>query len=164
MSIISINNNPDSQELWAGIGGHFDSLGQIINEFLDNCISNFAGNPDVNKNIIVSLKELALNGDVKITIEDSGTGIKMLDEAFTLGSQAAGESPLNEHGFGLKHALASANPENDSWVVYTRTKDDFSNNRFKKISAPYKITDFSAELVENQSWPGNYNTTGTILY
>ncbi|MCR4923144.1 MAG: hypothetical protein K5931_03965 [Lachnospiraceae bacterium] len=36
-------------------------------------------------------------------------------------------------------------------------------SRYIDGSANYKITDFSAELVENQSWPGNYNTTGTIV-
>ena len=28
-----INNVPNADDLWAGIGGHFDNLGQIINEF-----------------------------------------------------------------------------------------------------------------------------------
>lgn len=71
------------------------------------------------RNIIIYLKELDSEGDVEVVIEDSGTGIKRLDEAFTLGSRLAAESPLNEHGFGLKHALASANPANDSWKIFT---------------------------------------------
>ena len=72
------------------------------------------------RNIIICLVETAINGDVTLSIEDSGTGIKKLNEAFTLGSCAAAESPLNEHGFGLKHALASANPKNDSCQSVTR--------------------------------------------
>ena len=38
-----IHNQPDVKEIWSGIGGHFDSLGQIINEFVDNSISNAVG-------------------------------------------------------------------------------------------------------------------------
>ena len=45
----------------------FDNLGQIINEFLDNSISNFAGNRCETRNIIIRLKELEANGDVRIS-------------------------------------------------------------------------------------------------
>ena len=110
MEQITLNTFPDSNEIWSGIGGHFDSLGQIINEFVDNSISNFEANNPLLRYIFITLKEVSNNGDVSIRIEDSGTGIKDLDQAFTLGSKKAAESPLNEHGFGLKHALASANP------------------------------------------------------
>lgn len=160
---MAINNRPNADELWAGIGGHFDSLGQIVDEFIDNCISNFAGNNTMTRNIIISLVEFSVNGDVKVAIEDSGTGIKKLNEAFTLGSCAAAESPLNEHGFGLKHALASANPENDSWVIYTRTQEDVDADQFKKIEAPYKIENYTAKLCKNEKWPGKLNGTGTII-
>lgn len=129
---MAIDNKPHADELWAGIGGHFDSLGQIVNEFIDNSISNFSGNDTMTRNIIISLVQTGVNGDVTIVIEDSGTGIKKLNEAFTLGSCAAAESPLNEHGFGLKHALASANPGNDSWVIYTRTQEDIDAEQYKK--------------------------------
>ena len=70
MNIITINNQPSAEELWAGIGGHFDNLGQIINEFLDNSISNFVANPSVNRNLIVSLKELQSTSQIEISIED----------------------------------------------------------------------------------------------
>ena len=83
---IIIDNQPNAQELWAGIGGHFDNLGQIINEFLDNSISNFAANTLDSRNILITLKELE-SRNVAITIEDTGTGIKNLSEAFTLGCQ-----------------------------------------------------------------------------
>lgn len=162
---IEINNEPNAQELWAGIGGHFDNLGQIINEFLDNSISNFIGNSEIlnSGEISITLEEFE-SGNVGVTIEDTGTGIKNLNDAFTLGCQSSGESPLNEHGFGLKHALASANPENDSWEIYTRTEEDLNNSQFKKISARYEIKDFSGEICPGEQWPGQFNGTGTIVY
>lgn len=159
---LKIENEPRAQELWAGIGGHFDNLGQIINEFLDNSISNFAGNTLDSRNILIKLEEFE-SGNIGVTIEDTGTGIKNLNDAFTLGCQSSGESPFNEHGFGLKHALASANPDNDSWEIYTRTEEDKNNSQFKKISAPYKIKDFSGEICSGDPWPGKYNGTGTIV-
>lgn len=158
-----IENRPSATELWAGIGGHFDSLGQIINEFLDNCISNFSGNDTMTRNIIITLQELEKDGPIKIMIEDSGTGIKDLNAAFTLGSKGGIESPLNEHGFGLKHALASANPENNQWVIFTRTEQDMIENQFKKISASYKIDNYKGVLCKKERWPGNLNSTGTLV-
>ena len=82
MAKISITTTPNADEVWSGIGGHFDSLGQIINEFVDNSISNFDGNTsDNDKSICISLTELP-NNRVKVQIEDTGTGIKDLNAAF----------------------------------------------------------------------------------
>lgn len=162
-----IHNSPDVKEIWAGIGGHFDSLGQIINEFVDNSISNFDANSTLEtKSILIQLKELEKDGPVEVTIEDTGTGIKNLDAAFTLGGRAGAESPLNEHGFGLKHALASANPGNDKWAVYTKNEEDAAQDRFRIIKAPYKIGEYAIEMAytSEQSWPGTYNhKTGTLV-
>ena len=159
---LEIINEPKAQELWAGIGGHFDNLGQILNEFIDNSISNFAANSVNSRNILITIEETSSN-TVSISIEDTGTGIKCLNDAFTLGCQSSAESPLNEHGFVLKHALASANPENDTWSIYTRTEDDKKLNQYKIIKAPYKIKGFSGEIEEDSQWPGRYNGTGTIV-
>ena len=159
---IVIENSINVADIWAGIGGHFDSLGQIVNEFIDNSISNMVGNRTSSRNIIISLKELFPNGSVKVTIEDSGTGMKDLSKTFTLGNREAPDSPLNEHGFGLKHALASANPDNDAWSICTRTAEDYSKGQFKKIVAPYKIEGFSA-TIDTGAWPGQLNGTGTFV-
>ena len=163
MNQISIKTTPNASEVWSGIGGHFDNLGQIINEFIDNSISNFEceNNNPISRNILISIREKRTT--IEVTIEDTGSGIKDLNAAFTLGCRSAAESPLNEHGFGLKHALASANPDNNCWSIYTRTLDDLNNNVFKKISAPYKFENFYAETLNSSEWRGNYNTTGTII-
>lgn len=161
MSEVLLANYPSAAELWSGIGGHFDSLGQIINEFIDNSVSNFEGNNCIHRQILLHIKEVAEGGDVSITIEDSGTGIKNLDKAFTLGSRDAAESPLNEHGFGLKHALASANPDNNCWCICTRTQSDLSSHVFKRVKAPYKIEGFKCEICSDP-WPGTF-MTGTVI-
>ena len=159
-----IDNQPKAEFIWQGMGCQFQNLGQVINEFLDNSISNFTGNNVTTRDIRIVLEELSKDGDVKVSIEDSGTGIKNLNAAFTLGDQSAGETPLNEHGFGLKHALAFANPNNDSWAVYTRTEEDLDNKMYTKISAPYKMNDFTGEKISEEPWPGYYNnTTGTLI-
>lgn len=165
MSIdIPINNIPDANDLWKGIGGHFSSLSEILCEFIDNSISNFKANKTISKTILITCKQLKDN-QYLVSVEDSGTGIKDINSAFTLGSKKCLESPMNEHGFGMKHALASANVKNDYWKIYTRDRDDFKNNRYKKIEAPYKIENFGAKHVSisEEQWPGMLHSTGTYI-
>lgn len=65
-----IKNKPKVNYLWKGLGGHFDSFGQILNEFIDNSISNFKAHNPMQKNILITLKEE--NDHVEVTIEDTG--------------------------------------------------------------------------------------------
>ena len=167
MATLKIETTPSANEVWSGIAGHFDSLGQIINEFVDNSVSNFDGHTSENdKSICITLTEMPQD-KVKVQIEDTGTGIKNLNAAFTLGCKAAPDSPLNEHGFGLKHALASAAPHNcdGDWSICTRTKENLANNNYIKISAPYRFQNFQAEILDTSEcpWEGKYNSTGTLV-
>ncbi len=161
---IPINNRPAANDLWKGIGGHFDSFDQILCEFVDNSVSNFTANKPVSKTIRLGFKEQA-GGSIEVTVEDSGTGIRNLDAAFCLGNRSAAESPLNEHGFGLKHALASANPANDAWQICTRTKEDFEGKVYKSVTSAYEIENFGATLIDAQTtnWPGELNGSGTHI-
>ena len=154
-----INNMPLAEELWKGIGGHFVSIGEILCEFIDNSISNFKGNNTLLKAITVRFH--VDNDKVRVKIEDSGTGIKNIDAAFTLGSTEGAETLLNEHGFGFKHALASANPENNKWSIITCTKEDSANQIYKKMEAPYTFGMKAKEI--NGPWPGTISATGTII-
>ena len=53
-----IHNKPEGNIIWRGLGGHFDSLSQIVNEFIDNSVSNFIGNNPTIKNILISINPL----------------------------------------------------------------------------------------------------------
>lgn len=158
---IQIMNQPTANEIWAGIGGHFDNYCQILCEFIDNSISNFLGNESCTPNVQITIERDTNNNLVKTVIEDSGTGIKDLNAAFTLGSKASQDSPLNEHGFGMKHALASANPSNDSWKICTRNEEDCSVPQYKVIQSPYEFG--IVATLHTDAWPGSMNGTGTIV-
>ena len=137
---------PDPQEIWESIGGHFDNFTQLICEFVDNSLSNFRTKPKGKTvpNIIISLEEDNSNKKqprVDVSIEDEGEGIHNFDDAMKLGKKnnTKKSTQLNEHGFGMKHALASANPENNHWRVCTRTNNDDSNGEFRILEAPYSF-------------------------
>ena len=154
---------PRADELWKGIGGHFDSIGQVLCEFIDNSISNYAAHPPHSRSISLRIDDLG-EENIRVRIEDCGTGIANFEPALRIGETAARESPLNEHGFGLKHAIASANPGNNSWTLYTRTQDEHRQGTYRTVSAPYSfdIQDHSVRIAD-RPWPGVYNGSGTVV-
>jgi hypothetical protein len=151
---------PKADDLWRGIGGNFDNLTQIICEFVDNSISNFIGNPGTYKDIWIDVKKSGNQYNFKI--EDTGTGFDKFEVAMKLGDMTGGSTPLNEHGFGMKHALATACPTNKKWAVYTQTKSDLrkSKDRVRFMKSPYKFMMYEQK---QKTWPGRHKDTGTQI-
>lgn len=157
-----MDTTPLARDLWEGIGGHFDSFSQVICEFVDNSIANFEGKNIPNKTINLSLEET--RDRIRVLIEDTGSGIENFQAVLRIGDKSARQSPLNEHGFGLKHALASADPENKSWKIYSRTKEDFKNQKYNKVTSPYNFNMNITEVkITDEPWPGIFNGSGSMI-
>ena len=136
-----IRNNPTGYGLFAGIGDNFNSVAQVICELMDDAVSNLRANkndPELSMTVVLSLENL---GDaVEITVTDGGTGIADLASALTIACRDGAQTPLNEHGFGLKHALASCDSSPDQkWSIRTRTKADAAANQYREVKAPYSM-------------------------
>ena len=134
---------PDPDELWAGIGGNFDTLTQVLCEFIDNSLSNFRhakSKSAIPFWVLLNIHPSKTSGKVEVLIEDNGTGISDFDIAMKLGEKGGGTTQLNEHGFGMKHALATSNPTNDKWRVSTKTNADVKAGEFRTIVSPYTFT------------------------
>ena len=162
-----IKNNLNIEEMWEGLGGDFENIQQILCEFIDNSVSNLTGINShglINHNINI-LFEVHDEENIIVRIEDTGTGILDLDNALKIGNKDVQESPLNEHGFGLKHALAAADKENNNWRIYTRTISEKNNNEYERISAPYRTSNWAADIIKEteEQWPGSMNCSGTII-
>ena len=158
---MAINTTPNPGDLWEGIGGHFDSLTQILEEFVDNSAANFRGHHTPLRSVFITIREEDAS-QVHVSVEDTGTGIEDLEVAFRLGDRSQQDSPLSAHGFGLKHALATADPENVNWRVATRSVDEHGSGSFREVRAPY---DFSMEVSTEptMAWPGQHNGSGTFV-
>lgn len=157
-----LSNKPDTKWFWRGLGGNFDNLTQILCEFVDNSFSNFIKyNQSEVKKIIIRIDDKTDNL-YNISIEDTGTGINDLNAAFSIGSRKAQETSLNEHGFGMKHALAAANITNDNWCVQTRTSENANRKIYTEISCPYDYEEQKAFEYHSDGWPG-IQKTGTIV-
>ena len=153
-----MNLIPDINDLWKGIGGTFDSFTNILAEVIDNSISNLLTCNTLTKCIIVNIENVDEN-TISVKITDNGSGISNLESALKIGSKALQSTSMNEHGFGIKHALASANPENNNWSITTKT----NNKIYHKVSAPY---DYNLEEIIIDStiipFPSEFKT-GTIV-
>ncbi|MGH9714544.1 MAG: ATP-binding protein [Candidatus Acidiferrales bacterium] len=94
---------------------------QCVSELVDNAI---AACP-TNKKFKIDLIFLTSPGDndhADLYIADNGGGMSLvhLGKALQLGESATTESRLNEHGFGLKNALATLSGGNGPWKIWTR--------------------------------------------
>lgn len=125
---------------------------------MDDALSNIRAYAPAQRRVEI---RLAHRGDhVEVTVAD--TGILDLDAALRLGCKSAGETPLNEHGMGLKHALASAVGTDDRWSIQTRTQDDAALDRHTVVEGPYRFTPpMTAFLRPN--WGSLPADTGTAI-
>ena len=136
-----IRNNPTGHGLFAGIGDNFNSVAQVICELMDDAVSNLranSGDSELSMRVVLSLENLG--NAVEITVTDGGTGIADLSSALTIACRDGAQTPLNEHGFGLKHALASCDSSpSQQWSIRTRTKKDAAANQYREVTAPYSM-------------------------
>ena len=134
----SIHNDPNGHELWRSISGNFQRFPEIINEFVDDALSNFRATKPDQRRVEIRLRQWEEFVDVSVV--DTGTGIRDIHAALTLGNRSGGETDLNEHGMGLKHALASA-CEDGSWSIQSRTPEDNTQDRHLVVRGPYRLGD-----------------------
>ena len=161
-----LDNTPDAENLWKSISGSFSNPSQAISEFVDDSISNFRRHKDDTSLVrTVRLTLISCGDTIDITVEDGGTGIRNLANAMTLAGQADRETTLNEHGFGLKHALAYVDAKGSSWEISTRTKEDLKRNRCQVVKSPYAIGKGKLNSVYRTAWwPSHLGPTGTIIH
>lgn len=134
----TIHNDPNGHELWCSISGNFQRFPEIINEFVDDALSNFRATKPDQRRVEIRLRQWEEFVDVSVV--DTGTGIRDIHAALTLGNRSGGETNLNEHGMGLKHALASA-CEDGSWSIQSRTPEDNTQDRHLVVRGPYRLGD-----------------------
>lgn len=165
-----LRNQPNGIELFSGIGGNFSSISEIICEMVDDPVSNLLHNKDclaINNEIIVRFEDLGSR--VGIMVADSGSGIRNLHNALTIAGRADPDTPLNSHGFGLKHALAScAAGGTEDWWIETRTQDNVLDNTFCRVSGPFRTgtseDDPVMKILHCEGYGHVGAHTGTVVY
>ena len=164
LGTFEIDNMPVAAQVWAELGSSFSNIAQPFCELMDNPLSNFCknrGDPRIVPVIRVLVRNLS--HEVEITVEDGGTGIENLDNALTLAGQAARESVWNEHGYGLKHALAYLDANQGHWTVTTRTEEDARRGRCRQVKGPYAFGNGVLRGSYHLGWIGTLGRTGTVI-
>lgn len=152
---------PDEDGFWAGIGKSFGNLSEALWELIDNAISSIISSGKSVKIVIVSIERTSKG--YLLRVEDTGPGIKDLESGLSVGNKSHQTTVYNEHGYGMKHAIAFCDLENGNWVIYTKTEDD--KETYRKISAPYSTQSMHYAIIpeKDKPWPGKYSQTGTIF-
>ena len=82
-----------------------------------------------------------------------------LDEAGRSGAQ----TPLNEHGYGLKNALSYLCEVGEVWLLESRTKEDAAADRYRCVSAPYAAIDRKMRAKVHQGNGATLHETGATI-
>src|SRR5262245_12900854 len=129
---------------------------QCICELVDNAIA--ATGPDRKFRVDIVFLPSGDNNSTEVLIADNGKGMSLdhLKKALQLGESATINNRLNEHGFGLKNALATLSGGNGSWKIWSRceTKAEISS-----VQGPFRPR---MTISDNDSFP-NYDSLPTDI-
>jgi len=110
---------------------------QCIGELCDNSI---AATPNGGKfRIDIVLVPEPHNRDyvtVFVADDTSGMSLAEMERALQLGEMPTSSDRLNEHGFGLKNALATLSGDNGPWTLWTRKKREARS--VYEVSGPFR--------------------------
>lgn len=119
---------------------------QCLCELIDNGIAATSPNKKFEIDIILHRKDELFT---TIFVCDNGIGmnINTLEEALQLGRAPSSNNRLNEHGFGLKNALATLSSASQNWKIYSR---DCQSNSIVSVKGPFGP---QMEIEDNDSFP-----------
>lgn len=147
----------DSPAFWSGFAKQTIAFQHALGELVDNGLSarqlKTIGRDYVSATIEITLEQLGDNS-VKVQVADAGTGIPWEyltgeENIFNLGFQPPNKGALNEHGFGLKNALAllTSGFAND-FTLLTRTRQE---GKLFRVDGPIKA-EMTAVEVDVSEW------------
>ncbi len=96
---------------------------QCIAELIDNAIAAKRADEKFRVDVVLMKKMDDDNVDVYVADNSKGMTLEVFKKALQLGEPATTENRLNEHGFGMKNALATLSGDNRNWKIWTRPVD-----------------------------------------
>ena len=123
---------------------------QCVGELIDNALAAAYDDKKIKVNIVFKLKTPDV---IDMYVSDNGRGMTLdvLKKSLQLGQSATTHNRLNEHGFGLKNALATLSGGNGYWSIYSKGLD---TDVVCKVTGPFKkdmeIDEKTAKVRRNQ--------------
>jgi len=97
---------------------------QCFGELVDNAIAAKRDDRKFKVDIIFIRNESEDSVDTYIADNSKGMNLDIFRKALQLGEPATITNRLNEHGFGMKNALATLSGENGYWKIWTKPLDE----------------------------------------
>ena len=122
-----------NEGVFRGLAKQNMSFHQCVCELIDNSI---AAKKDKGKFRVDIIFDKKTDGKVWLYVVDNSKGMdfNMLKNAIQIGCQPTSDNRLNEHGFGLKNALATlTNGGGGQWKVYSKD----ATGKISSVGSPY---------------------------
>jgi hypothetical protein len=147
MAVHAFQTTLDAEQYFQGLARQDMDFHQALGELIDNAMSARLplpyGDGQQQTLVEVSLEE-SNAGTIIVQVADPGQGMILQDiqqNVFNPGGQGASRGRLNEHGFGLKNALALLTGGNSTgFDLYTRPADgSIPNDAFLHVTGPLGV-------------------------
>jgi hypothetical protein len=120
--------------LFKGLANQNMLLHQCLCELIDNSIAAKRNEMPFRVDIIFT-KETDQLYNIYIVDNSSGMNTDLFKAAMQPGRSATTNHRLNEHGFGLKHSLATLSKHTGIWQIWTK---DTTTGKTLSVSSPFK--------------------------
>lgn len=122
--------------IFAGLAKQNMLVHQCIAELVDNAIAATRPKSKFQIELLISpVPDDPSRVDLFIADNCTGMGVEHLKGALQLGRSATTANRLNEHGFGLKNALATLSGGNKSWKIWSRA---FGTDTVASVEGPFR--------------------------
>jgi hypothetical protein len=121
--------------LFRGLANQNMLFHQCIIELVDNCIAQRQQNKEFRIDIIFSKKQNSPNFFVYVVDNCKGMSAETLGKAMQPGESATTNDRLNEHGFGLKHSLATLSKHSGHWKIWSK---DLAHGNISSVKSPFQ--------------------------
>ncbi|MDT5271148.1 MAG: hypothetical protein QOH49_3334 [Acidobacteriota bacterium] len=108
---------------------------QCMGELVDNAIAAKKNTEKFRVDVVFRQGEDQYTFELYIADNGRGMSSEILERALQLGRSATTESRLNEHGFGLKNALATLSGGNGYWKLWTKHQTE---DTVFSVQGPFK--------------------------
>lgn len=108
---------------------------QCIGELIDNAIAAKRDDQKFKVDVVFIKNNDENSVDVYIADNSKGMTLDIFQKALQLGESATTTNRLNEHGFGMKNALATLSGENGYWKIWTKP---LSENTIYAAEGPFR--------------------------
>jgi Histidine kinase-, DNA gyrase B-, and HSP90-like ATPase len=148
MAIQEFQTILDPEQYFKGLARQEMDFHQALGELVDNALSARHPMPHAEGFVPITIEvtvEHLDGGNVLVQVADHGVGIRrgdILERVFNPGGQGTSHGALNEHGFGLKNALALLTGGNSTdFDLYSRTDEDgLEPDQFLHVAGPLSTT------------------------